>query len=197
MNNDKFDVSEPWESTNQDWWDWYVTLAYNDENLKKDFWLSLSSLEALLAQLIIFAPCVKSFLIKKALLKSSPNNFSNSEEPTSVKVLLKPIVWHLETIVGNKSVFLLHKKIKTVLFPGSSTVFKILFEASTLSLSASQKTTTLNWLLNDDTESFFIKLETLSTPIPSCLFPQLSISFHPLRFTFNLESRTYSFQLEV
>ena len=37
MNNDKFDVSEPWESTNQDWWDWYVTLAYNDENLKKRF----------------------------------------------------------------------------------------------------------------------------------------------------------------
>ena len=37
MNNDKFDVSEPWESTNQDWWDWYVTLAYNDENLKQRF----------------------------------------------------------------------------------------------------------------------------------------------------------------
>ena len=37
MNNDKFDVSEPWESTNQDWWDWYVTLAHNDENLKQRF----------------------------------------------------------------------------------------------------------------------------------------------------------------
>ena len=37
MNNDKFDVSEPWGSTNQDWWDWYVTLAYNDENLKQRF----------------------------------------------------------------------------------------------------------------------------------------------------------------
>ncbi len=37
MNNDKFDVSDPWESTNQDWWDWYVTLAYNDENLKQRF----------------------------------------------------------------------------------------------------------------------------------------------------------------
>ena len=35
MNNDKFDVSQPWESTNQDWWDWYVTLAYNNENLTK------------------------------------------------------------------------------------------------------------------------------------------------------------------
>ena len=37
MNNDKFDVSGPWETTNQDWWNWYVTLAYNDENLKRRF----------------------------------------------------------------------------------------------------------------------------------------------------------------
>ena len=37
MNNDKFDVSGPWETTNQDWWDWYVTLAYNEENLNKRF----------------------------------------------------------------------------------------------------------------------------------------------------------------
>ena len=37
MNNDMFDVSGPWETTNQDWWNWYVTLAYNDENLKRRF----------------------------------------------------------------------------------------------------------------------------------------------------------------
>ena len=37
MKNNEFDVSGPWESTNQDWWDWYVTLAYNDEDLKKRF----------------------------------------------------------------------------------------------------------------------------------------------------------------
>jgi len=37
MNDEKFDVSGSWESTNQDWWDWYVTLAYNDENLEKRF----------------------------------------------------------------------------------------------------------------------------------------------------------------
>ena len=35
MNNEKFDVSGPWESTNQDWWDWYVDLAHNNEDLKK------------------------------------------------------------------------------------------------------------------------------------------------------------------
>ena len=35
MDDDKFDVSRPWESTNQDWWDWYVRLAYNDEDLGK------------------------------------------------------------------------------------------------------------------------------------------------------------------
>ena len=37
MDDDKFDVSGPWQNTNQDWWDWYVNLAHNDNNLEKRF----------------------------------------------------------------------------------------------------------------------------------------------------------------
>ena len=37
MSDDKFDVSEPWRSSNQDWWDWYVDLACNDESLEKRY----------------------------------------------------------------------------------------------------------------------------------------------------------------
>ena len=37
MSDENYDVSGPWESSNQDWWDWYVTLAYNDTSLEKRF----------------------------------------------------------------------------------------------------------------------------------------------------------------
>ncbi len=37
MSDDKFDVSEPWRNSNQDWWDWYVALACNDESLDKRY----------------------------------------------------------------------------------------------------------------------------------------------------------------
>ena len=28
MTNNDFDVSEPWQKSNQAWWDWYVSLAF-------------------------------------------------------------------------------------------------------------------------------------------------------------------------
>ena len=28
--SDSTDISKPWDKDNQGWWDWYVSLAYND-----------------------------------------------------------------------------------------------------------------------------------------------------------------------
>ena len=57
MNSDKFDVSGSWETSNQDWWDWYVSLAYNDGDLKKRF----------------------SYHLPKILTEDEENNFPTSE----------------------------------------------------------------------------------------------------------------------
>ena len=100
MNSDKFDVSGPWETSNQDWWDWYVTLAHNDEDLEKRFPYQLPNVltEAVEGALPIKEIHSEYFVSDAEVKKFREDGFvklKNVFSPFTIGVLRRQLSWEV------------------------------------------------------------------------------------------------------
>lgn len=128
MTNNDFDVSEPWQKSNQAWWDWYVTLAFESKmppelmnyvlpaelrlssgleeslvNIDEEFRVEDSAIELFKKQGFIKLKNVFSgpeiAVLRQAIIKEVLSFSSENPETKKQKFLSLDMVWRSNLIV--------------------------------------------------------------------------------------------------